>query len=122
MAEPAAALAGMLAPEQREEIIGNAEIRDAVYYQMALLRMRAGQFPLAAEPLSALARVKSETPALVAACGLFLLQMAVLPGDIPEGKRDLVQMAGRAAFSALGLKTEAKARFEELLMERQREA
>jgi tetratricopeptide (TPR) repeat protein len=95
--------------------VGNAEIRDVVYYHMALLRMRAGQFPLAAEPLSALARVKSETPSLVTACGLFLLQMAVLPGDVPAGKQELVQMAGQAAYSVLGLKPEAKARFEELL-------
>ncbi len=95
--------------------VGKAEIRDVVYYHMALLRMRAGQFPLAAEPLSALARVKSETPSLVTACGLFLLQMAVLPDEVPAEKQELVQMAGRAAFSALGLKPEARPRFEELL-------
>jgi tetratricopeptide (TPR) repeat protein len=95
--------------------VGNVEIRDVVYYHMALLRIRAGQFPLASEPLAALAHAKSETPSLATACGLFLLQMAVLPAQVPAEKQELVQMAGRAAFSVLGLKPEARARFEELL-------
>jgi len=95
--------------------VGNAEIRDAVYYHMAVLRIRASQFELAVEPLSALARVKTETPDLVAACGLFLLRLPLLPGDVPEAQRELVQAAGRAAFAALGLKAEASQRFEEAL-------
>jgi tetratricopeptide (TPR) repeat protein len=95
--------------------VGNAEIRDAVYYHMALLRIRAGQFPLAVDPLSALARVKSETPELVVACGLFLLQMPALPTDVPPAKRELVQAAGHAAFAALGLKATARPLFEDLL-------
>jgi tetratricopeptide (TPR) repeat protein len=95
--------------------VGNAEIRDVVYYHMAVLRIRAGQFPLASEPLAALAHAKSETPALVSACGLFLLRMALLPEEVPQEKQELVQMAGRASFSALGLKPEARARFDELL-------
>ncbi|HXK08942.1 MAG TPA: tetratricopeptide repeat protein [Vicinamibacteria bacterium] len=95
--------------------VGNAEIRDVVYYDMAVLRLRAGQFPLASEPLAALARAKTETPALVTACGLFVLGMAMLPEDVPAEKQELVQAAGRAGFSALGLKREARPRFEELL-------
>ena len=95
--------------------VGNAEIRDAVYYHMALLRIRASQFELAVEPLAALARAKTETPDLVAACGVFLLRMPLLPGDVPEERRELVQAAGRAAFAALGLKAEASQRFEEAL-------
>jgi tetratricopeptide (TPR) repeat protein len=95
--------------------VGNAEIRDAVYYHMAVLRMRAGQFPLAVEPLSALARVKSETPPLVLACGLFLLKMAMLPDDVAASQLEMVQAAGRAGYSALGLKPDAQARFDELL-------
>jgi tetratricopeptide (TPR) repeat protein len=95
--------------------VGNAEIRDAVYYHMAVLRTRASQFELAVEPLSALARAKAETPELVAACGVFLLRMPILPADVPEESRDLVQSAGRAAFAALGLKAGASERFDEAL-------
>jgi len=96
--------------------VGRAEIRDVVYYRMALLRIRAGQFPLATEPLAALARAKSETPSLVTTCGLFLLRMAMLPEEVPPDKREIVQMAGRAACSALGGKPDARSRFEELLV------
>jgi tetratricopeptide (TPR) repeat protein len=95
--------------------VGNAEIRDAVYYHMAVLRIRASQFELAVEPLSALARAKAETPELVAACGVFLLRMPMLPTDVPEDSRELVQSAGRAAFAALGLKAGASERFDEAL-------
>ncbi len=95
--------------------VGNAEIRDTVYYHMAVLRLRAGQFPLAVEPLSALARVKSETPQLVLACGLFVLKMALLPADVPAAQLDMVQAAGRAGYSAMGLKPDAQSRFDELL-------
>lgn len=95
--------------------VGNAEIRDAVYYHMAVLRLRAGQFPLASEPLAALARAKSEAPSLVTACGLFLLGMAMLPEDVPAEKQELVQAAGRAGFSVLGGRPEARQRFEDLL-------
>ena len=95
--------------------VGNSEIRDAVYVRMAQLRIRAGQYELAVEPLSTLAHAKSETPALVATCGVFLLRLPLLPEEVPADQRPLVQMAGRAAFSALGVKPEAPQRFEELL-------
>jgi tetratricopeptide (TPR) repeat protein len=95
--------------------VGNAEIRDAVYYHMAVLRIRASQFELAVEPLSALARAKTETPDLIGACGVFLLRMPLLPTDVPEESKELVQMAGRAAFGALGLKPGASGRFEEVI-------
>jgi tetratricopeptide (TPR) repeat protein len=95
--------------------VGNAEIRDAVYYHMAVLRIRASQFELAVEPLSALARAKAETPDLVTACGVFLLRMPILPKDVTAESRELVQSAGRAAFAALGLKPGASERFEEAL-------
>jgi tetratricopeptide (TPR) repeat protein len=96
--------------------VGNAEIRDVVYLHMAQLRIRAGQYELAVEPLSALARVKQETDTLIATCGVFLLRRPLLPEEVPEAERPLVQAAGRAAFAALGLKPDAPQRFEELLV------
>ncbi len=95
--------------------VGNAEIRDAVYERMAQLRIRAGQFPLAAEPLAALARAKNETPSLVATCGVFVLRLPMLPVDVPAGQRELLEQAGRAGFAALGLKRDARQLFDELL-------
>jgi tetratricopeptide (TPR) repeat protein len=95
--------------------VGNAEIRDAVYYHVALLRIRAGQFVLAIEPLSVLARANPESPSLVTACGLALLRMPYLPDAVPEEKRELVRMAGAASCAGMALQDVAGPRFEELL-------
>ena len=95
--------------------VGNAEVRDAVYFHLAILRVRAGQFELAVEPLAALARAKPESPALVTACGLVLLRLPFLPDAVPPDQRDLVQAAGGASCAGLALRDDAAARFEELI-------
>jgi tetratricopeptide (TPR) repeat protein len=95
--------------------VGNAEIRDAVYYRVALLRIRAGEFELAVEPLSVLARANPESPPLVTACGLVLLRLPYLPEAVPADRQELVHAAGTAACSGLALRDDAAARFEELL-------
>jgi len=95
--------------------VGNAEIRSQVYYHVALLRIRAGQFELALEPLSALAREKVDDPRLVRPCGLALLRRALLPGAVPEGERELVESAGSASCAALALHDSAARRFEEVI-------
>ena len=95
--------------------VGNAEIRDAVYYHLALLRIRAGEFELAVEPLSVLARASPESAPLVTACGLVLLRMPYLPDGVPAEKRELVQAVGGAACAGLALQDGAGPRFEELL-------
>jgi tetratricopeptide (TPR) repeat protein len=95
--------------------VGNLEIRNSVYQTLALLQIRDGRFELAAEPLTALARTLPESPSLVAACGLLLLREAYLPSEIPAGEREVVEVAGRAAYSAMGGKPEARDRFEDAL-------
>jgi tetratricopeptide (TPR) repeat protein len=95
--------------------VGNLDIRNSVYHTLALLHIREGRFELAVEPLTTLARTQPENPPLVAACGLLLLRMAHLPSDIPADRREVVEAAGRAAYSAMGGKPEAGERFEEVL-------
>jgi tetratricopeptide (TPR) repeat protein len=95
--------------------VGNLEIRNSVYRTLALLEIREGRFELAVEPLTNLARTQPESPSLVAACGLLVLREAYLPSEVPAAKRDVVEAAGRAAYSAMGLKPEARERFEEAL-------
>jgi tetratricopeptide (TPR) repeat protein len=95
--------------------VGNLEIRNSVYHTLALLHIRDGRFELAVEPLTTLARTQPESPPLVAACGLLLLRMPHLPSDIPADEREVVEAAGRAAYSAMGNKPEARERFEEAL-------
>ena len=82
---------------------------------MAVLRIRAGQFELAMEPLAALARASTDSPTLVTACGLALLRLPHLPSAVPPDRRELVQAAGGAACAALAQDAAAVPRFEELL-------
>ena len=97
--------------------VGNGEIRKVVYYHFALLRIRAGQFELALEPLQTLARSGPETPALLDACGLVALRDARLPADILAEKREMARAAGAAVYSGLSLKLdEMRSRFEVLLV------
>jgi tetratricopeptide (TPR) repeat protein len=100
-----------LAKSLRLESVGNLEIRNSVYHRLALLHIRDGRFELAVEPLTTLARTQPESPSLVAACGLTLLREPYLPSEIPAGKREVVEAAGRAAYSAMGGKPEARERF-----------
>jgi len=95
--------------------VGNLEIRNAVYQELALLLIRGGRFELAVEPLTTLARTEPESPTLVAACGLALLREPYLPIEIPAEKREVVEAAGRAAYAAMGGKPEARERFEDAI-------
>ncbi len=95
--------------------VGNLEVRNSVYHALALLHIRDGRFELAVEPLTTLARTQPESPSLVVACGLVLLREPYLPSEIPAEKRELVEAAGRAAYSAMGGKPEARERFEDAL-------
>jgi len=104
-----------LAKALRLESVGNLEIRNSVYHDLALLHVRDGRFELAVEPLTTLAQTQPESPSLVAACGLLLLREPYLPSEIPAQKREVVEAAGRAAYSAMGGKPEARERFEDAI-------
>jgi tetratricopeptide (TPR) repeat protein len=104
-----------LARSLRLETVGNLEIRNSVYHNLALLHIRGGRFELAVEPLTTLARTQPETPSLIAACGLTLLREPYLPSAVPAEKRETVEAAGRAAYSAMGGKPEARERFEDAI-------
>jgi tetratricopeptide (TPR) repeat protein len=96
--------------------VGNAEIRRVVYYHFAFLRLKAGQFELAVEPLRLLARTEPETPMLIDACGLLVLREALLPTEIPKERAELVRAAGAAAHAGFTSKLDTmKERFDALL-------
>jgi tetratricopeptide (TPR) repeat protein len=75
-----------------------AEILRVARYHQALLRVRAGQFELAIQPLTLLARAEPESAGLVDAIGSMMLRMPLLPADIPDTRRDLVRQAGHAGY------------------------
>jgi predicted Zn-dependent protease len=91
-------------------------VQRAAWFHEAILRIRASQFELALQPLTWLARSEPESPRLVEAAGLMLLRLSHLSAEIPEEKRELVTLAGRAGFSHLAREgTRARERFRELI-------
>ena len=94
----------------------NTAVQRAAWFHEAILRVRASEFELAVQPLTWLARSEPESPHLVEAAGLMLLRLPKLPAGIPDEKRELVTLAGRAAYAHLAREgKEAKERFQELL-------
>jgi Flp pilus assembly protein TadD len=72
--------------------------------------VKTGQFELALTPLTALARLSRDSPGLVVGTGLALLRMPLLPSEVPEARRDLVQKAGIAGTHDLAQRGEEAAR------------
>jgi len=94
----------------------NTAVQRTAWFHEALLRVRASQFELAVQPLTWLARSEPESPRLVEAAGLMVLRIPKLPAEIPEEKRELVTLAGRAAYAHLAREgKEAKERFLQLI-------
>jgi predicted Zn-dependent protease len=89
---------------------GNAEVLRVARYHQALLLVRAGQFELALQPLTLLARAEPESAGLVEAVGLMMLRLPLLPAEIPETRRPLVRQAGRAGFLHLARKGDEAAK------------
>ncbi len=99
-----------------EGSVGNDETKRVAWYHLAILRIRGGQFELALEPMTLLCRSGPEDPAVARAAGLMLLRRAAFPSEIPPQDAEMVDVAGRAAYSWLALKVnDAQERFKELL-------
>lgn len=67
-------------------------------YHAAILLTRSGQFELGYEVLRLFAREGNESLSIIEALGANVLRMPFLPSEIPPDKRELVLLAGRAAF------------------------
>jgi tetratricopeptide (TPR) repeat protein len=94
----------------------NTAVQRAAWFHLSMLLVRAGQFELAVRPLTFLARSEPASADLVEATGLMLLRVPKLPAEITTGERELVTLAGRAAYAHLSRNgEEAKRRFDELI-------
>jgi len=94
----------------------NVDIQRAAWFHLAVLLVRAGQFELAVRPLTLLARSEPESEALVEAAGLMWLRRPKLPAEVAAEERELVTLAGRAAYAHLSRNGEqARLRFQELI-------
>lgn len=86
----------------------------AARYHAAILLIRAEQYEIAFQTLNLLARQHNDSPNVVVACGLSVLRMPLLPPDIPPQDRDLVLLAGRAAYAWAARRPEARDAFGDL--------
>jgi tetratricopeptide (TPR) repeat protein len=91
------------------------ELGAAARYHAAVLMLRSEQYEVAFQTLNRLARQHNESPNVVVACGLSILRMPILPADIPPQDRDLVLLAGRAAYGWAARRPEARGAFGELV-------
>jgi tetratricopeptide (TPR) repeat protein len=78
------------------------EIAHVVAYHAGILLTRFGEFEVGYAVLTELAGDNVESPKTNEALGLNVLRMPILPAALPEAKRAMVQLAGRAAFAMGG--------------------
>jgi tetratricopeptide (TPR) repeat protein len=74
-------------------------IASVVRYQTGILLTRFGEFEVGAAVLSEPGNDLDESQQLILAFGLNTLRMPILPSEIPEPSRPLVEAAGRAALA-----------------------
>jgi tetratricopeptide (TPR) repeat protein len=95
---------------------GNQELESVVRYHAALLYIRYESYEIAYDILTEFMRAGNESTKVVEAFGLAILRMPYLPDEIPAAKREMVLVAGRAAFHMAAHRLEqARAAFDELL-------
>lgn len=94
----------------------NSELTSVAQYHLAILYTRFEQYEAGAKTLFTLARMGNESSSLIEALGLSVLRMAFLPTEMPPDKREMVLMAGRAAYDMRMHQAAAgKKEFEELI-------
>jgi tetratricopeptide (TPR) repeat protein len=77
---------------------GDDALLDVAGFHWALLLTRQGRFVESLYLLAAKARKLGRSPALIEAMGIASLHIANLPEDYPAERRELVWLAGQAAF------------------------
>jgi tetratricopeptide (TPR) repeat protein len=79
-------------------VVGDPELVSVARYHRAILFTRFEQYERALQAYAEFAREGNTTPAVIEAMGIAVLRLAVLPDELPAEKRDVVLLAGRAAF------------------------
>jgi tetratricopeptide (TPR) repeat protein len=97
--------------------IPSQEVASVTAYHSAILLNRFERFEAASDVLRDFALQGKDTQPVIEAFGLSLLRLPYLPSEAPIEKREMVLMAGRAAFQmAKGRRTAAgRLAFEELV-------
>ena len=92
------------------------KIAAVVRFHSAILMTRMEQFESAYEALQQFVYQNNTSPKVVEALGLSILRMRYLPSEYPVSKRDLVMLAGRAAYETAARRAESADRaYQELV-------
>jgi tetratricopeptide (TPR) repeat protein len=78
--------------------IKSDEVLSVASYHAAILHNRFEQYESAFDILKQFALGGKDSQAVIEALGLSVLRMPFLPGEVPAERRELVLMAGRAAY------------------------
>jgi tetratricopeptide (TPR) repeat protein len=104
---------------QKARLLGlgtNQELITVTRYHAAILMTRFEQFEVAFEILREFAREQYENAKVIEVFGITVLRMPFLPEEVPPDRREMVLMAGRAAYDwAARRPREARSGFEELI-------
>jgi predicted Zn-dependent protease len=94
----------------------NDQLISVVRYHTAITYTRLEQYEAAFDVLREFIREQKESPKIIEAFGLTLLRMPFLPTETPPDKRELVLLAGQAAYQMAARRGEvAEKIFKELL-------
>jgi len=109
-----------LADIQNARMLGNVipskEFVNVARYHAGILMTRSGQFELGYEALREFAREGNQSPSVIEALGLNVLRMPFLPAEAPPDQRELILLAGRAAYYQAARRVpDAERAFKELL-------
>jgi predicted Zn-dependent protease len=94
----------------------NKELEAVGRYHQAILSNRAGQFELAMALLTEFAREGADQPPIIEATGIAALRLPTLPADLAVEKKEIVMMAGKAAFAGNSRRIEDALRESEALV------
>jgi predicted Zn-dependent protease len=93
-------------------------IAAVVRYHSAILMTRMEQFESAYEALQQFVYQNNTSPKVVEALGLSILRMRYLPSEYPPAKREIVMLAGRAAYETAARRAENADRLYQELVSR----
>jgi tetratricopeptide (TPR) repeat protein len=92
------------------------EINRVVTWHAGILLTKFGEFEVGYTVLTELSADNVENPTVIDALGLNVLRMPILPSAIPEDRKAMVHLAGRAAFAMGGRRLgDAAKLFDELV-------
>lgn len=101
----------------------NKQFRSSIHNHAALIYLREEQFGLAMQQLQPLAAIGDDSGETIEAMGVAALGIAKMPADIPADKKDMVRLAGRAAWAVYAQRgDEARKLLEELVAKYPNEA